>query len=113
MDISLEKVAVSIFMFLLTALTGWWAWWQRRTQSTVENHDQRITRLEEKMVTADEVRSIVHQGNEPVMAQLQELSSRSAENNANISALLLRFAEREGYEKALKELRNENNSSNN
>lgn len=98
-----EQILLAIIGSLFTALSAWWIWWQRKTDKTVEQHDQRITRLEENIVTAEEVRSIVHQGNEPIMALISSLRDKQSESNAQVQGILLAQAERKGYEQALKD----------
>ena len=100
-----EQTLLAIIGGLFTALSAWWIWWQRKTQITVEQHDTRLTRLEENVVTADEVRSIIHQGNEPIMALITSLRDKQAESNAHVHNILLAQAERTGYEKAIKEFK--------
>lgn len=111
MEISTTKIILAIITLSFTLLSGWWVWWQRKTQTTVEQHDQRITRLEEKIVTAEDVRSIVHQSNEPLKSSINSLATSLSDNSKLIQDVLLRLAEKEGYERAKKDLERRNNES--
>ena len=102
---TISEIVLSVAGFLAMTLAGLVTYWQRKTQTAVEQHDTRLTRLEENIVTADEVRSIIHQGNEPIMALITSLRDKQAESNAHVHNILLAQAERTGYEKAIKEFK--------
>lgn len=107
MEISLIKIVVALIILAISTLVGWWVWWQRKTQSTIEIHDQKITRLEAERVTADDVRSIVHQSNEPLLSAINGMRDNLTQNSSLIQDVLLHNAKKEGYETAMKELRKE------
>jgi len=103
------QLILSVASFLAVTLVGLVIYWQRKTQNTVEKHDTRITRLEENIVTADEVRSIVHQGNEPMITALNTLREELAKNNSQVQTILLTQAERRGYEQAIEKIKSNSN----
>lgn len=73
-------------------------------ENKVSQHGGKIEYLENTAVTAEQVRSILHQSNEPLRLSMQSLESAISEQTATINIVLQQLAERRGYEVALKEL---------
>lgn len=99
-----SQLILSVAGFLAVTLVGLVIYWQRKTQNTVEQHDTRITRLEENIVTAAEVRSIVHQGNESLLMSVNALREDLTKQHTQVQNILLLQAERRGYEQAVEKL---------
>lgn len=86
------------------SLLGFVSWTVRKNLTQVENHEIRIERLEGSTVTADQVRSIIHQSNEPLLQTLADLKKDISVNTQTMNLVLQEIAERRGYEKAMKEI---------
>lgn len=73
-------------------------------ESKVLSHSGDIEHLKNTTVTAEQVRSIIHQSNEPLRVSLQGLESVISKQSNEINAVLQHLAERKGYETAMREI---------
>lgn len=87
------------------ALIGFIFWIAKKYINQIDNHGTRLDKVESNMVTAEEVRTIFHQSNETMKIQLSEIQNSLAQSTAIQNSILQKMAEREGYERALKESR--------
>lgn len=92
-------------------------WYLRRKFTQVEDHEVRLSlnedeikRMREAMITLEQVRSIIHQSNEPLLQSLLSVESNLNSNTQTMNIMLQELSERRGYEKAMKELRGTNDN---
>lgn len=102
--ITITQLIMTVFGLSATAIFGWWAWQSKQTINKVADHDVRIVRLEEKSVTPDQVRSIIHQSQEPVRQSITVLTDQIALNSKLMQDVLLQLAKEEGRKQAIQEL---------
>lgn len=103
-SLTTTQVILTVFGIVATAVFSWWAWQSKQTIGKVSDHDIRIVRLEEKSVTPDQVRSIIHQSQEPVRQSINVLTDQIALNSKLMQDVLLQLAREEGRKQALKDL---------
>lgn len=108
----MEVSIVPILGWVATALGGailaFLGWVGKKKYDQVDNHEIRISRLEETNVTPEVVRSIVHQSNEGLRQSILDVQAILNSNTQVMNSVLQEIAERKGYEKAMKELRERN-----
>ena len=73
-------------------------------ESKVLSHAGDIEHLKNTSVTTEQVRSIIHQSNEPIRVSLQGLESVISKQSNEINTVLQHLAERRGYDTAMREL---------
>ena len=73
-------------------------------EQKLTSHGGKIEHLENTSVTVEQVRSIIHQSNEPLRTSMQSLESTISTQTATINTVLQQLAERKGYDNALKEI---------
>ncbi len=100
----------------LTVL-GAFGWYLKNKFTQVDKHEVRLSlnedeikRMREAMITLEQVRSIIHQSNEPILQTLSALEMTINRNTQTSQEMLQELSERRGYEKAMKELRGSNDN---
>ena len=98
----------TVVSILVMGVIGFLGWLVRRKFSQVDNHEIEIQRLKESSVTADQVRSIIHQSNESIRSDMAIIRSDLLANTHSMNLVLQQLAKKEGYDEAMKELREKN-----
>lgn len=88
-----------------TGLLAFIGWLIREKFAQIDNHETRISRLEDSFVSADKVRNIVRTSVHPLEESVAALHTNIINNTTVMNGVLQEIAERRGYEKARKELK--------
>ena len=110
MEVSIIPVLGWIGAAICASILAFIGWQMRNKFVQVDTHEVEISRLKESAVTADQVRSIIHQSNEPLMLAIADMKKDINGNTATMNLVLQELAEQKGYEKAMRELRERNDN---
>ena len=110
MEVDVLSILSWLAGFTVVTFVGFLVWIARNKFTQVDDHESRINRLEVNSVTPEQVRSIVHQSNEPLMQALADMKKDINGNTQTMNMVLQELAEQKGYEKAMKEMRERNDN---
>lgn len=72
-----------------------------------EHVEKELKRLEDNMLTIEQVQEVFDRSNKPIETRLLEVSGDISANTTAMHTVLLQLSERKGYEKAMRENRDD------
>ena len=99
------KVVIEMFMgalsTLIAILFGWFMWDKKRSRESIDDHAERITKLETEMITKDDARILVMESLDPLKEDMRELKESIKDMSEVMTEIRLELASRNGYLDAL------------
>ena len=98
-----------LFKFIFVTVTGFLVWGKKRDKDKLDKLAEEVTKLKSEMVTEDKVRSIVTETINtaiiPLCADMAEVKKLVTSNSEITKQLQIKMAEKEGYEQAIRDLK--------
>lgn len=92
------EIGLVTYSILLTGIVGWIAWHGRRGTETIENHRERIVKLESEALTHDAAHRLITNQISPLKEDFAELKSFMKEISETMLAIQIEMAKNNGYQ---------------
>lgn len=103
---NIAEMFIGVLSALLAALVGWFMWDKKRTREMVDNHSERITKIESEMITHSDAKQLINDNLEPLKEDLKDLKVFMKDISEVMVEIRLDIAKNNGYNEAKESRKN-------